>query len=477
MQNYGLGRGKWVFVDWMGVEPGYGTAWGGARGTGWCVPQGIELKVHPPAVDPNPAILPDRPWEASYLSPYASFIQEDGVYRCWYENGSPGASFGLAYAESADGLTWHKPDLGLVEWKGSRQNNLVRIYPRPLGIGVFQDPVAPPSERYKMVWCLWTETERQVLGAVSPDGLHWTDLEKPLLDNQHSDVQNIALYDEDLGQYVLYTRQRDGLMGRRGVNRTAAADFRHFPPSVPVLENDPLDPPDVDIYCNGYSRWPGATDAHLMRLSMYERTSDTINVHLATSRDGIIWHRPLGRTPWLAPAASKQNPYMSTYACAGIVPTATGEWSSYLGVIRYGHNEDKHPGGDTNHISEEAESGILRAVVREDGFTSLASRGRGEFWTIPFKLDADSIRLNMRTLYSGHVRCQILASSPAEVGSDTKSIDSVEGYTLDDCQPLSGDHIDAPLTWNGRTDLSHLRGRTVRLHFDLYKADLYAIRF
>ena len=247
--------------------------------------------------------------------------------------------------------------------------------------------------------------------------------------------------------------------------------------SVPVLENDPLDPPDFDIYCNGYSRWPGATDAHLMRLSMYERTSDAINVHLATSRDGIIWHRPLGRMPWLAPAASNQNPYMSTYACAGIIPTAAGEWSSYLGVIRYGHNEDKHPGGDAERISEAAESGILRAVVREDGFTSLASRGRGEFWTVPFELDTDCIRLNMRALYSGHVRCQILASSPAEVGSETKFIDPIEGYTLDDCQPLAGDHIDAPLTWKGGADLSHLRGRTVRLHFDLYKANLYAIRF
>ncbi len=36
--------------------------------------------------------------------------------------------------------------------------------------------------------------------------------------------------------------------------------------------------PDVDFYCNGYSPWPGATDAHLMRLSMYERTPDTMNV-------------------------------------------------------------------------------------------------------------------------------------------------------------------------------------------------------
>ena len=31
--------------------------------------------------------------------------------------------------------------------------------------------------------------------------------------------------------------------------------------------------------------------------------------------------------------------------------------------------------------------------------------------------------------------------------------------------------------FHGSADLSHLRGQTVRLKFDLYKADLYAIKF
>ena len=477
MRHYRIGHGKWVFVDWMGIEPGYGTAWGGTVTEGWCVPEGIELEVHPPAVDLEPALLPDRPWEANYLSPYASFIQEDGIVKCWYENGAPGVSFGVGYAESEDGITWRKPDLGLLEWNGSTQNNLVRVYERPEGVGVFRDPVGPDSERYKMAWCLWTETERQVLGAVSPDGLRWTELPEPLMDNQHSDVQNIVVYDEDIGKYILYTRQIDGVMGRRGVNRAVSEDFRHFPTSEPVLENNPLDFPDVDIYCNGYSRWPGATDAHLMRLSMYERTLDTMNVHLATSRDGVTWHRPLGREPWLPPAASNRNPNMTSYGCSGIVQTAAGEWSTYLGVVRCGHNDASHPGGDTSHISEEERSRILRAVVREDGFVSLSSRGRGTFWTIPFELQSDSIRLNVRTLYSGFARCQILISGISDTGEATRFIDPVEGFTLEDCDAITGDHIDVPISWKGRTDLSHLRGKMVRLRFDLFKADLFAIRF
>lgn len=466
MRNYGLGRGKWVFVDWMGIEPGYGTQWGGALSQGWCVPHGIKLKVHKPTIDPTPVIVSDRPWEQDYISAYATFLEDGGMLRCWYENEA-----GIGYAESHDGVVWEKPNLGLQEWNGSTANNLINIATH--GHGIFIDPAAVESERYKMVSCYWTETERKVLGAVSPDGLYWTPLPNPLMEHQHADTQNIGLYDAERSKYILYTRQSDGNSQRRGVNRTESDNFRHFPDSEPVLENNPLDAPDLDIYCNGYSPWPGATDAHLMRLSMYERTPDTMNVHLATSRDCVAWHRPLGQDAWIETVPSAQGAFNTVYACAGVVPTGDGEWSTYVGVNRKLHNEPV----EKKKKGAGSESGLVRAAVREDGFVSLSSRGRGGFWTVPFVLNSDSIGINARTLYSGSLRCQILSSSPGDVGSATRFISPVEGYTFDDCQPIVGDHINTPLTWKGGADLSHLQGQTVRLRFDLYKADLFAIRF
>jgi len=449
----------------MGVEPGYGTQWGGEITEGWCVPHGIRLKVHEPAVDSSLAIAADRPWEQGYISPYSTFLEDGGTLRCWYENGG-----GIGYAESHDGVAWKKPNLGLQEWNGSTANNLIDINRH--GHGIFIDLAAAESERYKMVSCHWTETERKVLGAVSADGLHWTPLPQPLMEHQHADTQNIALYDAEQGKYVLYTRQMDGVSNRRGVNRSVSDSFRHFPDSEPVLENNPLDAPDLDIYCNGYSPWPGATDAHLMRLSMYERTPDTMNVHLATGRDGVFWHRPLGQDPWIETVPSAEGAYNTVYACAGVIPTGNGEWSTYVGVNHRMHNEPLE-----RKTGALGESGLVRAAVREDGFVSVSSRGRGGFWTVPFELNSDSININAHTLYSGFLRCQILSSSPGDVGSDTRFIRTIEGHTLEDCQPLVGDHVDAPLTWKGSADLSHLRGQTVRLRFDLYKADLYAIKF
>ena len=41
-----------------------------------------------------------------------------------------------ATAESADGIRWTKPDLGLVEFRGSRHNNIVQLAPHRLALAV-----------------------------------------------------------------------------------------------------------------------------------------------------------------------------------------------------------------------------------------------------------------------------------------------------------------------------------------------------
>ncbi|MBT4818427.1 MAG: LamG domain-containing protein, partial [Lentisphaerae bacterium] len=52
----------------------------------------------------------------------------DGAFRMWYW-AMPG---GPAYAESDDGVRWTKPNLGLLEFQGSRNNNLVPMPGRPM---------------------------------------------------------------------------------------------------------------------------------------------------------------------------------------------------------------------------------------------------------------------------------------------------------------------------------------------------------
>ena len=123
---------------------------------------------------------------------YGSIVHDQGTYRMWYvaideDLNSPDPavrtrSLRPAYAESDDGLHWTKPELGLVDYRGSTANNLVAIEPATIGtinLKVLIDPDDPdPERRHKMVaqtWW-WEKGERgrgTLCPLVSADGYRW----------------------------------------------------------------------------------------------------------------------------------------------------------------------------------------------------------------------------------------------------------------------------------------------------------------
>ncbi|MDE2994429.1 MAG: hypothetical protein OXU67_11165, partial [Chloroflexota bacterium] len=149
---------------------------------------GVRLCMNPPVQHLEPVLRADRPWEALGIGSYNTVLREsDGRFRMWYdallEGGLPheGARR-LCYAESTDGLSWEKPELGLIPFRGSTANNVVAP---PLerqsqqGATVFRDDRAAPAERYKL-WTKFQPTDRQVAAGVEPglwamysaDGIH-----------------------------------------------------------------------------------------------------------------------------------------------------------------------------------------------------------------------------------------------------------------------------------------------------------------
>ena len=112
----------------------------------------------------NPLFKEDKPWEPRFDNPYSSVIydEEEKTYKCWYSiftksgprgdfpgeglasdkrawvNWREGArGFGLCYATSKDGIHWEKPELGLIDFGGSKQNNIVIEYTH--GVAVMKD--------------------------------------------------------------------------------------------------------------------------------------------------------------------------------------------------------------------------------------------------------------------------------------------------------------------------------------------------
>ena len=74
----------------------------------------------------------DEPWEGN-TSAYYTVFQDGDNYRMYYrgshfdeqtEEGHATAR-STCYAESTDGIHWTKPELGLFEFNGSKQNNIV----------------------------------------------------------------------------------------------------------------------------------------------------------------------------------------------------------------------------------------------------------------------------------------------------------------------------------------------------------------
>ena len=154
--------------------------------------QNLRLKVRSPDRHPaNPVVRrgvagsPDS-WAVQF---YGSVVRDNGKFRMWYvavgdDRLDPkvprSVPWRIAYAESEDGVHWLKPNLGLVEYNGNRNNNLVLIEPRLgiLNLKVLFEPDEPARDRrYKMGAHVWFPKNEIRLGTLAPyasrDGLHW----------------------------------------------------------------------------------------------------------------------------------------------------------------------------------------------------------------------------------------------------------------------------------------------------------------
>ncbi|MDE6131085.1 MAG: hypothetical protein K2F74_05800, partial [Muribaculaceae bacterium] len=50
----------------------------------------------------------------------------------------------------------------------------------------------------------------------------------------------------------------------------------------------------------------------------------------------------------------------------------------------------------------------------------------------------------------------------------------IDGYTKDECVPISVDSTRQPVVWNGKKTLENLDGSVIRLRFHLTDGDLYS---
>ncbi|HWP41328.1 MAG TPA: hypothetical protein VNL70_10420, partial [Tepidisphaeraceae bacterium] len=155
-EPYELAGRRIVFTSWYFIRPG-GYAWKDDKGQTvtvtrtipvgpwdahferkWDTPRGVRIVAQQPQRY-GPVIRSEHPWDQKAIS-IRQVLQDGEKYRAWGGVEDMRSRVNMAYYESDDGLHWHRPKLGLVEYDGDKQNNLVESFPG----GVFIDPTAPP---------------------------------------------------------------------------------------------------------------------------------------------------------------------------------------------------------------------------------------------------------------------------------------------------------------------------------------------
>ncbi len=204
------------------------------------------VKKHPS----NPLFTEDQPWERRFDNLYGNVIydHDQRLYQCWYspfivDHSSSGMSLAqrdgaryrpppkremaICYATSTDGIKWKKPTLGLVEYQGSKANNIV--WRGPHGAGISKDlHESDPSRRYKMIM-------QGLSTSYSADGLHWSPPEKIKgIGKIAGDTHNNVFWNPNTDNYVAITRTW-GALGRQ-VTRLESSDFTTWQNTGVVLE-------------------------------------------------------------------------------------------------------------------------------------------------------------------------------------------------------------------------------------------------
>jgi len=527
-EPYALAGKRLVFTNWIFVRTGQ-LDWVNNKGEsvfgkavkdgpwdadfrGIMVPRGVRLVTESAKRSDKPFISRDRPWEAMGIG-VGTLLRDEGKYRLWGFCQDSDGVCRMCYFESEDGVTWQKPNLGLMSYKGSTDNNLVRdVYGRPwlydpnaaqepshsvVHFSVFKDPnpKAPAAERYKSaregdaemeyfetvykkkypysVMALETDPGRAhaILGAVSPDGIHWTDLKEPI-SIEPSDTHIVIDFDPLTSKYLLYTRsymvppraagqpnpteRTHAFVCRRAIGLGTSLDFHHFAPSDVIVECENDWAPADTIYTNAKTTIPGAPDNHVMFPAIYHQADDTMSVMFYSSYDRKVWHKASDK-PVLDTANFGQFDGGCILAYPNLTELPNGDWVLPYTGFKYPH---KYPRGAWAY-----DAGL--AMWPKGRLAAIEAPEQGEFWTIGLMPPGRTIRINAVTKRAGAIRVEVC-------DFDAKPI---PGHTLADAKPIIGDQFRTPLQWGDSNDIGVPDGKPIILHFVMDHAKIYGMDF
>jgi len=431
----------------------------------------------------NPLFKEDKPWEPRFDNPYCSIIydEEERIFKCWYsifiksdgykdypEKGDsfPGEGlpsdqrawvewgkgvrdFGVCYATSKDGIHWEKPELDIIDFSGSKENNIVIEYAH--GVTVMKDlHEADPQKRYKAIH---PERENSFVW-FSPDGIHWDEpIDVGPMD--YGDTNNCVWWDPDLEQYVIITRTWGGepespvyaSRGHRQPSRSVSSDFLNW--SKPEIVLDGLEV-RYQIHDMPVVRHAGV---YIGMIGLFDVEASKQWCELAWCPDSIEWHRIQPGTPLIS-----NGPVMGDYDW-GCIFAAMPLIGKDKIRIYYGANDGRFMAWRNGFLA--------LAWMRADGFAGYeqiagGNNKTGSVTTKPVTVVGDSLCISADVAPSGFVSVTAFDENNEELGEGELVTTTV---------------TDAKIQWKDGFSFTGLKGKKVKFEFDLRESKLFSFSF
>ena len=458
----------------------------------------------------------DKPWEGKYNTFFCPIFAE-GKWRMYYTSTlSPKEKF-ISLLESDDGQRWTRPSLGIVDFRGSKDNNIIMDLEMLSkfeftgfdNFSVFFDenPSCLPDERYKMV--AWWQGHAALLALFSSDGIHFTK-SRLVTDDGEFDSQNRAFWSDYHKKYFCYYRgehepaENISIIDRSYTDKTANALFDpekfllrepgdgtfSFMRDVRVIESNDfvnwsLQKPikfsgsDYQLYNNVVFPYPRAP--HLLvafPLRYVERKAWTKNYDELCGREDRLARMKQMARMGLAISdglfmSSRDGVNFTKYDESLIPPPAEnpeafvyGDGTASPALIEI---PSEIPGADNEYMiivreSFRATSGynkLVKYTSRLDGFVSLHAGGEErQIVTKEFIYDGTELFANIQTSARGYAYFTLK--------SGNEEYASVEVF---------GNSTDKRIRFDDDGAVKALSGKPVTLEIKMYDCDLYSIKF
>ena len=353
----------------------------------WAEAAGVELELQPLERHPDNPVIPrgEEGTPDSHRVSFVDIVPEGGRLRAWYSAMSTGTEWvrhNVAYAESADGLTWEKPSLDAA----APGTNFVLRGANHLNVLIDESGGGP---RYRGMCAMFRPDAAQKTGTTfdvvtSEDGIHWDFRSQPRTHIRHFESYGLFRHDGlwwTLGQGVSpWFTFPDGREHGRVMYGFYSEDWETwelYPRPLFAYDVDPFFPKACLQNHVGAGVWNRGRILLGLQGQFWPAGFSSVvrsTFGLITSHDGVTWAESFSRRPLLMPG--QEDAWDRGMLLQAQRPVSRGD-RTYVYYV----------GGDSGNVWE-TKTAVGLATIRRDGFAAYTSvENEGTLVTAPLAIE------------------------------------------------------------------------------------------